>query len=122
MAIRVGRSVVSRRRKELRRYGARCVALASSGSGCGGVRWGLATALGHLLQSMSRVMARLEQNAAVIREAPRCDLGLLNEADAARRASQEDSEFDSATLLLDLLRKLQLSARALGILLHSATP
>lgn len=80
------------------------------------------TALRQPLLLVSREMARLEQNAAVIREAPRWDVALLDEAHAARRASQEETEFNSATLLLDLLRKLQLNARARGILLLSATP
>ncbi|MDP9226191.1 MAG: SNF2-related protein, partial [Actinomycetota bacterium] len=81
-----------------------------------------ATALRQPLLLVSREMARLEQNAAVIVEAPRWDLLLLDEAHAARRASQEETEFNSATLLLELLRRLQLNARAHGILLLSATP
>jgi superfamily II DNA or RNA helicase len=82
----------------------------------------LATALRQPLLLISREMARLEQNAAVIREAPRWDLALLDEAHAARRANQEETEFNSATLLLSLLRTRQLTARARGILLLSATP
>ena len=67
-------------------------------------------------------MARLEQNTATILDAPPWDLVLLDEAHAARRASQVETEFNSATLLLELLRKLQLNARTRGILLLSATP
>lgn len=81
-----------------------------------------ASALRQPLLLVSREMARLEQNAAVIRESPPWDLALLDEAHAARRASQEETEFNSATLLLELLRILQLNARARGILLLSATP
>lgn len=81
-----------------------------------------ATALREPLLLVSREMVRLEQNAAVLLEAPRWDLVLLDEAHAARRASQEETEFNSATLLLELLRKLQLHGRARGLLLLSATP
>lgn len=71
---------------------------------------------------VSREMARLEQNASILLEAPTWDVVLLDEAHAARRASQVETEFNSATLLLELLRKMQLTARARGILLLSATP
>ena len=37
------------------------------------------------------------------------DLVLLDEAHAARRKKQEEGEYNSGTLLLDLLRRLQLS-------------
>ncbi len=82
----------------------------------------LATALRQPLMLMSREMARLEQNASVVLAAPVWDLVLLDEAHAARRASQVETEFNSATLLLELLRKLQLNGRARGLLLLSATP
>lgn len=81
-----------------------------------------ATALRQPLLLLSREMARLEQNASVILEAAQWDLVLLDEAHAARRASQEETEFNSATLLLELVRKLQLHGRARGLLLLSATP
>ncbi len=81
-----------------------------------------ATVLRQPLLLASREMARLEQNASAILAAPRWDLVLLDEAHAARRASQVETEFNSATLLLELLRKLQLNARARGMLLLSATP
>ena len=82
----------------------------------------LATALRQPLLLMSREMARLEQNASVVLAAPAWDLVLLDEAHAARRASQVETEFNSATLLLELLRQLQLRGRARGLLLLSATP
>lgn len=82
----------------------------------------LAAALRQPILLVSREMARLEQNAAVLLDVPRWDLVLLDEAHAARRASQVETEFNSATLLLDLLRKLQLTGQARGILLLSATP
>lgn len=82
----------------------------------------LAAALRQPLLLMSREMARLEQNARVVLAAPVWDLVLLDEAHAARRASQVETEFNSATLLLELLRGLQLQGRARGLLLLSATP
>lgn len=81
-----------------------------------------ASALRQPMLLVSREMARLEQNAAVILQAPKWDLVLLDEAHAARRASQVETEFNSATLLLELLRQLQLQGRARGLLLLSATP
>lgn len=83
---------------------------------------GLEQALEQPLLLASREMLRLEQNAAVALGAPRWDLVLLDEAHAARRASQVETEFNSATLLLELLRQLQLKGRARGLLLLSATP
>jgi len=82
----------------------------------------LATALRRPLLLASREMARLDQNTSVILDAPRWDLVLLDEADAARRSHQVETEFNSATLLLELMRKLQLNARTRSILLLSATP
>lgn len=82
----------------------------------------LAAVMCEPLLLVSRETLRLEQNASVLLESPRWDLVLLDEAHAARRASQEESEFNSATLLLALMRNLQLSGRARGILLLSATP
>jgi superfamily II DNA or RNA helicase len=81
-----------------------------------------AEALGQPILLASREMVRLEQNTSVLLEAPRWDLVLLDEAHAARRSSQVETEFNSATLLLDLLRKLQLKDRTRGLLLLSATP
>lgn len=82
----------------------------------------LSAVLQEPLLLVSREMARLEQNATVLLAAPCWDVVLLDEAHAARRASQEETEFNSATLLLDLLRQLQLHGRARGLLLLSATP
>lgn len=82
----------------------------------------LATALKQPLLLMSREMARLEQNANILLGAPVWDLVLLDEAHAARRASQVETEFNSATLLLEVLRQMQLRGRARGLLLLSATP
>ncbi len=81
-----------------------------------------ATALRQPLLLVSREMARLEQNAAVILDSPKWDLVLLDEAHAARRAHQVETEFNSATLLLELLRRLQLADCTRGFLLLSATP
>jgi superfamily II DNA or RNA helicase len=83
---------------------------------------GLGEALEQPNLLISRELVRLEQNAAVLLQAPKWDLVLLDEAHAARRAKQEEREFNSATLLLGLLRRLQLEGRVRGILLLSATP
>jgi hypothetical protein len=85
-------------------------------------RGDLAAVMCEPLLLVSREMLRLEQNASVLLESPRWDLVLLDEAHAARRASQEENEFNSATLLLALMRNLQLLGRARGLLLLSATP
>jgi superfamily II DNA or RNA helicase len=81
-----------------------------------------ASALREPILLVSREMARLSQNADLIFQAPQWDLVLLDEAHAARRASQIETEFNSATLLLRLIRQLQLQGRTRGILLLSATP
>ena len=83
---------------------------------------GLAEALTRDVVLVSRELARLKENAAVLLDAEPWDLVLLDEAHAARRANQEEGEFNSGTLLLDLLRQLQLRGRARGLLLLSATP
>lgn len=82
----------------------------------------LAEALRQDVLVMSRETARLESNLAVLLEAEPWDLVLLDEAHAARRRRQEEGEFNSATLLLALLRQLQLRRKARGVLLLSATP
>jgi hypothetical protein len=71
---------------------------------------------------MSRETARTESNLSAILAAEPWDLVLLDEAHAARRGKQEEGEFNSATLLLNLLRQLQLRHKARGVLLLSATP
>ena len=82
----------------------------------------LAEALDQDLLIMSRETARTEANMSTILAAKPWDLVLMDEAHAARRAKQEEGEFNSATLLLNLLRQLQLRRKARGVLLLSATP
>ncbi len=83
---------------------------------------GLAEALEESVLLMSRETARTEANMAIILKAKPWDLVLLDEAHAARRKRQEEGEFNNGTLLLDLLRKLQLNRRTRSVLLLSATP
>mgnify|MGYP001111364006 CR=1 FL=1 len=71
---------------------------------------------------LSREWARLSNNRESVLTAPVWDLVLLDEAHAARRSAQEEREFNSGNLLLQLLRDLQLRRRARSILLLSATP
>ena len=82
----------------------------------------LANALKLDLILMSRELARLESHRAIILNAPAWDLVLLDEAHAARRREQEEGEYNSATLLLALLRDLQLKGKTRSFLLLSATP
>lgn len=83
---------------------------------------GLAEALRQDLLLMSRETARTEANRQLLLDADPWDLVLLDESHAARRRKQEEGEFNSGTLLLDLLRALQLGGRTKSILLLSATP
>jgi hypothetical protein len=83
---------------------------------------GLAEALKQNLLIMSRETARGENNWPLLMNAEPWDLVILDEAHAARRRQQEEGEFNKGTLLLDLLRRLQLRRHARGILLLSATP
>ena len=71
---------------------------------------------------MSRETARTENNLPFLLAARPWDLVILDESHAARRKKQEEGEFNSGTLLLNLLRQLQLRRRARGFLLMSATP
>lgn len=71
---------------------------------------------------LSRETARMPSYLAALVAAPPWDLVILDEAHAARRRSQEEGEFNSGTLLLDLLRTLQLRGRARSLMLLSATP
>ena len=71
---------------------------------------------------LSREWARLSSNRGLVLSAPVWDVVLLDEAHAARRSKPEEGEFNSANLLLELLRELQLRQRARGLLLLSATP
>ena len=83
---------------------------------------GLKDALDQNLLIMSRETARTENNSNILLAASTWDLVLMDEAHAARRGDQEEGEFNSATLLLGLLRKLQANRKARGFLLLSATP
>lgn len=82
----------------------------------------LADALKQDILIMSRETARMESNRGVLLNAEPWDLVLLDEAHAARRARQEEGEFNSATLLLELLRQLQVRGKARSFLFLSATP
>lgn len=72
---------------------------------------GIAEALKQDLLLLSRETARTENNRAVLLAAEPWDVVLLDEAHAARRKKQEEGEFNTGTLLLDLLRQLQLRVR-----------
>jgi len=71
---------------------------------------------------MSREMARRPENRRILYTADPWDLVLMDEAHAARRAKQEEGEFNSSTLLLRLLRELQARGKAHSFLFLSATP
>lgn len=71
---------------------------------------------------LSREWARLPHTRTRLMQAPAWDLVLLDEAHAARRSEQDASAFNSANLLLSLLRELVWSGQARGALLLSATP
>jgi superfamily II DNA or RNA helicase len=83
---------------------------------------GLAEALQQDVLLLSRETARTERNLSILLAAEPWDLVLLDEAHAARRREAVEGEFNSANLLLDLLRQLQLQRRAKSLLLLSATP
>ena len=83
---------------------------------------GLAQALEQDLLLLSRELVRLDSHVQVLLAADPWDLVLLDEAHAARRARQEEGDFNRGTLLLNLLRGLQLRGKARGLLLLSATP
>jgi len=83
---------------------------------------GLAEALEQDVLLMSRETARTEGNREILLAAQPWDLVILDEAHAARRKRQVEGEFNQATLLLDLLRQLQLRRQVRGMLLLSATP
>jgi hypothetical protein len=82
----------------------------------------LADALSLDILLLSRETARTETNLVMLLGAKPWDLVVLDEAHAARRANQVEGEFNSPTLLLGLLRRLQASGQAKGFLLLSATP
>ncbi len=83
---------------------------------------GLAGALEQDVLMMSRETARTEANLGILLQAEPWDFVLLDEAHAARRKKQEEGDFNAATLLLNLLRELQLRGKVRGFLLLSATP
>lgn len=83
---------------------------------------GLEAALKSDILLMSRETARTENNLPMLMQAPPWDLVVLDESHAARRKKQVEGEFNSGTLLLSLIRQLQLKGRAKGFLLLSATP
>jgi hypothetical protein len=82
----------------------------------------LAEALERPLLLLSRETARTEGNLPVLLGAQPWDLVLLDEGHAARRANQVEGEFNSPTLLLGLLRRLQAAGQTRSILILSATP
>lgn len=83
---------------------------------------GIGEALEQDVLLVSRETARTEANWPLLLDATPWDLVILDEAHAARRRQQVEGEFNQGTLLLNLLRRLQLRQRARGILLLSATP
>jgi superfamily II DNA or RNA helicase len=83
---------------------------------------GFAEALEQDMILVSRETARSEGNLALLLAAKPWDLVVMDEAHAARRSQQDEGEYNGATLLLNLLRKLQLSGQARSMLLMSATP
>jgi len=84
---------------------------------------GLAEALKQEILLMSRETARTENNLQIILSGENSwDLVILDESHAARRKRQVEGEFNSANLLLNLLRQLQYKRKARGFLLLSATP
>lgn len=82
----------------------------------------LPTALREPILLMSREFARMETQKVEILRSAAWDLVVLDESHAARRAEQQEGEFNRGNLLLQLLRDLQLEGKARGLLLLSATP
>lgn len=83
---------------------------------------GLQEALQQDVLLLSRETARTDSNRAILLGAEPWDLVLLDEGHAARRRKQEEGEFNNASLLLQLLRDLQLRRQAQSFLILSATP
>lgn len=80
-------------------------------------------ALRENLLLMSRETARLEINREVLLKGDDWDLVILDESHAARRKRvSKVGEYNSASLLLALLRELQLRGKARSLMLLSATP
>jgi superfamily II DNA or RNA helicase len=83
---------------------------------------GLAEALEQPLLLLSRETARSEGHLPTVMAATPWDLVVLDEGHAARRANQIEGEFNTPTLLLGLLRQMQMKGRARGFMILSATP
>ncbi|MFN8892090.1 MAG: SNF2-related protein, partial [Alphaproteobacteria bacterium] len=83
---------------------------------------GLAEALEQPLLLLSRETARSEGNLPSLLNATPWDLVLLDEGHAARRANQIEGEFNTPTLLLGLLRQMQIKGQARSFMILSATP
>jgi len=83
---------------------------------------GLAEALEQDLLLLSRETARTEGNLPTLLAARPWDMVLLDEGHAARRASQIEGEFNTPTLLLGLLRRLQATGQTRSFMILSATP
>ena len=83
---------------------------------------GLGEALEEPMLLVSRELARIEANQALLLEGPPWDLVILDEAHAARRKKQEEGEFNTGTLLLDLVRRLQIRGKTASYMFLSATP
>jgi len=83
---------------------------------------GLAKAIQLPLLLMSREKARTSNNLQMLCSTEPWDIVVVDEAHAARRASNNQSEFNSPNLLLGMIRDLELRGQAKSILLLSATP
>lgn len=83
---------------------------------------GLADALKQDLLLLSRETARTDTNLSILLNAKAWDLVILDEGHAARRANQVEGEFNTPTLLLGLLRRLQAKGKARSFMILSATP
>ena len=83
---------------------------------------GFSEALEEPMLLISRELARIEANQALLLDGPSWDLVILDEAHAARRKKQEEGEFNTGTLLLDLVRRLQIRGKTASYMFLSATP
>lgn len=83
---------------------------------------GLSKALTKPLLLMSRETARTAGNLQVLLSAEPWDVVVLDEAHAARRANNDEREFNTPNLLLGMVRELRQKGQARGLLLLSATP
>lgn len=83
---------------------------------------GFSEALEEPMLLLSRELARIEANQALLLDGPSWDLVILDEAHAARRKKQEEGEFNTGTLLLDLVRRLQIRGKTASYMFLSATP